>query len=145
MTIAGLLDPDFLLLTLIGALVLASAGLPRLIRELPLSVSMILVVLGGVVGLLEFVAPIPDLHEHPQITERVTEFLVIVSLMGAGLKLDTPLDWRRWNVTWRLLGIAKPLSIVATRLLRPSRECLDLAFESTRDGCERAELGYTVF
>lgn len=114
--IGGLLDPYFLLLSLVGALVLASAGLPRLIRDLPLSVPMILLVLGGLVGLLRFAAPIPDVHEHPQITERVTEFLVIVSLMGAGLKLDTPIGWRRWGVTWRLLGIAMPLSILAIAL-----------------------------
>jgi NhaP-type Na+/H+ or K+/H+ antiporter len=116
MPIAGLFDPYILLLTLVGGLILAAAGLPRLIRELPLSVPMILLLLGGVVGLFEVAAPIPDLHERPPLTERVTEFLVIVSLMGAGLKLDTRFGWRRWAVTWRLLGIAMPLSIVAIAL-----------------------------
>ena len=48
MPIAGLFDPYILLLTLIGGLILAAAGLPRLIRELPLSVPMILLLLGGV-------------------------------------------------------------------------------------------------
>jgi sodium/hydrogen antiporter len=115
-TVVSLFDPYFLLITLIGALVLASAGLPRLIHKLPLSVPMILLVTGGAVGMLQFAAPIPDLHEHPQIAERVTEFVVIVSLMGAGLKLDTPMGWRRWNITWRLLGVAMPLSIAGIAL-----------------------------
>jgi sodium/hydrogen antiporter len=42
---------------------------------------------------------------------------VIVSLMGAGLKLDRPLSWRGWSSTWRLLGIAMPLTILATLAL----------------------------
>jgi NhaP-type Na+/H+ or K+/H+ antiporter len=116
MPIAGLFDPYILLLTLIGGLILAAAGLPRLVRELPLSVPMVLLLLGGLVGLFEVATPIPDLHERPQLTERVTEFLVIVALMGAGLKLDTRFGWRRWAVTWRLLAIAMPLSILGIAL-----------------------------
>jgi NhaP-type Na+/H+ or K+/H+ antiporter len=38
---------------------------------------------------------------------------VIIALMGAGLKLDRAFDWRRWHITWRLLAITMPLSIVA--------------------------------
>ena len=116
MPIAGLFDPYILLLTLIGGLILAAAGLPRLVRELPLSVPMVLLLLGGLVGLFDIAAPIPDLHERPQLTERVTEFVVIVSLMSAGLKLDTRFGWRRWAVTWRLLAIAMPLSILGIAL-----------------------------
>jgi hypothetical protein len=37
--------------------------------------------------------------------------------MGAGLKLDRPLGWRRWDVTWRLLAFTMPLSILAGALL----------------------------
>jgi NhaP-type Na+/H+ or K+/H+ antiporter len=33
--------------------------------------------------------------------------------MGAGLKLDRMVGWRRWIVTWRLLGVAMPLTILA--------------------------------
>jgi sodium/hydrogen antiporter len=109
---AALSESYFPLLTVIGAVVLAMAALPRLTRELPLSVPMILIAFGGVVGLLGGAAAIPGLHENPEAAERVTELLVIVSLMGAGLKLDTPFGVGRWGVTWRLLGIAMPLSIV---------------------------------
>jgi len=38
-------------------------------------------------------APLP--LEHPDIVERVTEFVVIVALMGAGLKLGGPWGWRQ--------------------------------------------------
>jgi NhaP-type Na+/H+ or K+/H+ antiporter len=55
--------------------------------------------------------------ENRYLTERLTEFVVIVSLMGAGLKLDRPVSWRGWGSTWRLLGIAMPLTIAGIALL----------------------------
>ncbi len=48
----------------------------------------------------------------PVVTERLTEIIVIVALMGSGLKLDRRLGWRSWNATWRLLAISMPLSIL---------------------------------
>ncbi|BCH62333.1 hypothetical protein RvVAR0630_pl04750 (plasmid) [Agrobacterium vitis] len=50
-------------------------------------------------------------------TERLTEVVVIVALMGAGLKIDRRIGWRSWAMTWRLLGSAMPLTIVAIMLL----------------------------
>ncbi len=55
--------------------------------------------------------------ENRYITERMTEFVVIVALMGAGLKLDRPVGWRSWMITWRLIGIAMPLTIAGIALL----------------------------
>jgi NhaP-type Na+/H+ or K+/H+ antiporter len=37
--------------------------------------------------------------------------------MGAGLKIDRPFALRRWRLTWRLLGIAMPLTILSLTLL----------------------------
>jgi NhaP-type Na+/H+ or K+/H+ antiporter len=51
------------------------------------------------------------------LTERLTEFVVIIALMGAGLKLDRPLAFATSGLTWRLLGVAMPLTIVALALL----------------------------
>jgi NhaP-type Na+/H+ or K+/H+ antiporter len=55
--------------------------------------------------------------ENRLATERLTEFVVIVSLMGAGLKIDRPPSWRGWGTTWRLIGIAMPLTILVITLL----------------------------
>jgi NhaP-type Na+/H+ or K+/H+ antiporter len=51
------------------------------------------------------------------VTEHLTEVGVIVALMGAGLKIDRPLGWRRWSSTWRLLAVAMPLTIAAVAVL----------------------------
>jgi NhaP-type Na+/H+ or K+/H+ antiporter len=111
------IDPYILSLTFFGALMLGVAALPRLVHRLPLSVPVILLLLGAALGAFGLGDELPGLDKHPEVTERVTEFLVIVSLMGAGLKLDTPIGWRSWGVAWRLLGIAMPLSIAAIALL----------------------------
>ena len=59
----------------------------------------------------------PDPQVRVQLTERLTELGLIVALLGAGLKLDRPVGWRRWATTWRLLGIAMPLTIAAVAFL----------------------------
>jgi NhaP-type Na+/H+ or K+/H+ antiporter len=101
-----------------GALVLLTAWLPMLLKELPLSLPIFCVGLGAVIFSLP---PVPGIAPHPQehlaLTERLTEFIVIIALMGAGLKLDRPLAWATCALTWRLLGIAMPLTIAALAIL----------------------------
>jgi len=64
---------------------------------------------------------VPGIAPHPQdylvLTQRLTELVVIIALMGAGLKLDRPLAWASSLLTWRLLGIAMPLTIAALAAL----------------------------
>lgn len=45
------------------------------------------------------------------VIEHVSELIVIISLAGAGLAIDTVGGWRSWNPTWRLLMIAMPLTM----------------------------------
>ncbi|UVC12631.1 cation:proton antiporter (plasmid) [Rhizobium sp. TH2] len=110
--------PTYLtLLTLLGATILLTAWLPMVLRRLPLSLPIICIVVGA--GLSA--TPLSPLSANPlenqELTLRFCEFVVIVALMGAGLKLDRPLGWRRWMVTWRLLGIAMPLTIAGIALI----------------------------
>jgi NhaP-type Na+/H+ or K+/H+ antiporter len=49
--------------------------------------------------------------------EHLTELVVIISLMGAGLKLRRSIGWRTWATTWRLLALAMPLTIGTISLL----------------------------
>ncbi|WP_236552459.1 hypothetical protein [Belnapia sp. F-4-1] len=81
------------------------------LRELPLSLPMFCIAFGFVAFALSN-GDRPNPAEYPHAAERLTELVVIVALTGAGLKLDRPLDWRSWGLTWRLLGVAMPLSIL---------------------------------
>ncbi|WP_407695228.1 cation:proton antiporter [Sphingobium herbicidovorans] len=90
------------------------AWLPLALKRLPLSLPIICIAIGAGLFLLPAISLVPLPWSFPDITERFTELVVIIALMGAGLKLDRVFSWRRWNVTWRLLAITMPLSILAT-------------------------------
>jgi len=110
-------DPYILFLLGLGAVVLLTSGAPTGLRRLPLTLPIICVALGVVVFSTKILAFNPDPRTWDTVTERLTELVVIISLMGAGLKLDRPLGWGRWSSTWRLLAIAMPLTIVAVTWL----------------------------
>jgi NhaP-type Na+/H+ or K+/H+ antiporter len=109
------MDPYIPVLTGFGVLILLTAWLPMLLKELPLSLPIICVVIGAV--LFWLVPPAPDPAEYPKLTERLAEFVVIAALMGAGLKLDRALRWANASPTWRLILITMPLTIVALAAL----------------------------
>jgi sodium/hydrogen antiporter len=100
-----------------GIIVLLTAWLPMVLKELPLSLPIFCVLLGVGVFSIEAAGGAPSPFDHPELTERLSELVVIVALMGAGLKLDRPLGWRSWMITWRLLGITMLLSIGGITLL----------------------------
>ena len=97
-------------LALLGAVVL-----PRLLADKPLSFPMLYVGFGV---LLFWLAPVPaiDPVAESTVTEHLTELVVIIALMGVGLKIDRPFGTDNWASTWRLIGITMPLSIAAVAL-----------------------------
>jgi sodium/hydrogen antiporter len=111
------LDPYMAMLLLGGLGLLGASLLPRLLSGLPLSWPIIYVFVGwAVVELVPQIAS-PDPFDHLEVIEHVTEFGVIISLMGAGLKIDRRIGWRLWQPTWRLLLITMPISIGLAALL----------------------------
>jgi len=109
------MEPYIVLLTGTGAVILLVAWLPILLRDLPFSLPIVCVGIGSAAFGL-FSASTPDPLTHPELAERLTELVVIVALTGAGLKLDRPFGWRSWAMTWRLLIIAMPLTILGIAL-----------------------------
>ncbi|WP_431302670.1 cation:proton antiporter [Sediminicoccus sp. BL-A-41-H5] len=110
-------SPFLLALTGAGLLIALVVWLPLLVRRLPLSMPILSVGLGALFFLLPFGTPLALPQAHPRLVEHLTEIVVIIALMGAGLKIDRPFHWRRWAVTWRLLGLAMPLTILAIAAL----------------------------
>jgi len=51
------------------------------------------------------------------VIEHASELIVIISLAGAGLAIDTVGSWRNWNPAWRLLLVTMPVTIAAVALL----------------------------
>ncbi|QYC11898.1 cation:proton antiporter [Brevundimonas nasdae] len=105
--------PYILALTGAGVLIALVAWLPLALKRLPLSLPIICITMGAAIFSIPQLGIRPLPLSYPEITERFTEFVVIIALMGAGLKIDRVFHIRRWAVTWRLLGITMPLSIAA--------------------------------
>ncbi|WP_432544821.1 cation:proton antiporter [Kineococcus sp. SYSU DK002] len=105
----------FVLFSLAGFSALVAALLPRIVHSLPISLPMAFLA-GGVA--LGFVPGLPtvDPVEHATATQHVTEIVVIISLMGAGLALDRPIGRKAWTSTWRLIAVAMPLTIALVAL-----------------------------
>jgi NhaP-type Na+/H+ or K+/H+ antiporter len=106
-----------LALLLIGAAALLAAWLPPFVRRRPLSLPILLVGAGAAIGVAGLGLPSVDPRQHLELTERVSELVVIVALMGAGLKIDRPFSWRGWSNALRMVLIAMPLTIAAVALL----------------------------
>ena len=100
-----------------GALVLLTAWLPMVLKEAPLSLPVVCVAIGAIVFALPLDINPPDPAASLAIVERFTELVILISLMGAALKIDRKIGLRSWMMTWRLLGLAMPLTIIILALL----------------------------
>lgn len=103
-------------LVLGGVAFIALATLPRLLHSRPLSVPILYVVAGFVV--FQFVpgldGPRPlGVGVDAYAIEYVTEFVVIVSLAGAGLRIERRPGLTSWSSVWRLLAITMVAAIIA--------------------------------
>ena len=85
----------FLVLVLIGAAALGMAWMPALSNKTRISYSILYVGLGMLIYSLFDKLPAPDPLLHPVIAVRFTEFVVIVALMGTGLKIDQPFFFKK--------------------------------------------------
>ncbi len=111
------LDPYDAFLAALGLAILAAAALPRVLAGRPLSLPVVHLGVGALVFWAVADLPTPDPVGEDALVERLSELVVIISLMGAGLRIDRRVGWRSWSLTWRLLAITMPLTIAATALL----------------------------
>lgn len=107
------MDAYKLTILLVGLALLGAAWVPHLVKRNPLTLPILYVALGALVYTLPLPLPAANPVRFPGITERLTELTVLVALVGVGLRIDTRFGWRRWSLTWRLLGITMPLTILA--------------------------------
>ncbi len=103
---------NYNLLLLIGGFAfLLGAMFPILFKRTPISLPILQVLFGIAIGYwwtgLTFLDPI----DNGLTIEKVTEIVVLVSLVGAGIKIDTALTWQLWRPTVRLLLITMPICI----------------------------------
>ena len=105
------MDTYILSLLVIGLLFLTVTLGSGWIQRLPLSYSLIYLVVGILLGANGL--GLINVKPNAQFLERLTELVVIISVFGCGLKINRPLKLGAWQSTIRLIGILMPLSILA--------------------------------
>ncbi|MEO6863524.1 MAG: sodium:proton antiporter [Microcoleus sp.] len=107
----AMVDNYILNLLVIGILLLTVTLGSGWISRLPVSYALIYLLVG--IGLGPYGVKLIELRPHALFLERLTEFVVIVSLFSCGLKMNRPLQLWAWNSTARLIGLLLPISIFA--------------------------------
>ncbi|MBD2434818.1 MULTISPECIES: cation:proton antiporter [Fischerella] len=100
-------------LFIIGLLLLLVTLGSGWIARLPLSFALIYLVVGILLGPYGFglVQLRRDGIFNAEVLERITEFVVIISVFSCGLKIVRPIGWKSWNLTTRLIALLMPISI----------------------------------
>ena len=102
-----------LFLLICGIAFLLGALFPVIFKRTSISLPMLQVSFGLIMGYwwtsLSFLDPI----NNGVIIEKLTEIVILVSLVGAGIKIDTEFSWQLWRPTIRLLLITMPIGIFA--------------------------------
>ena len=110
------MDTRILSFILVGLGLWGAVALQRPLKNSLLTLPMLYIGVGWLVFTLPLGLPRLDpvnVQAHTLATEYLTEFILIVSLMGAGLAIDRPFTWRGWGQVWPLLGVTMLLSVAA--------------------------------
>lgn len=103
------MDVYTLILLVIGLLLLFVTLGSGWIARLPLSYALIYLLVGIILSPYGF--NLITIRPNAEFLERLTEFVVLISLFSCGLKMNRPLKAWAWNSTIRLIGLLMPLSI----------------------------------
>ena len=89
------------------------AWLPTWLEKFSFSYSILFVLVGWLLYLLPFNLPEPDPLRENEIVLRLSEFCVIVTLMGTGIKINRKFSFKNWAVPFRLVSWTMLLCVAA--------------------------------
>ena len=105
------MDVYILDLLIVGILLLMVTLGSGWIQRLPLSYALIYLIVGVLLG--PYGTNLVQVRPNAEFLERLTEFVVIVSVFSCGLKMNRALNLWAWGMTIRLIGLLMPISIFA--------------------------------
>ncbi len=111
------MDSYIITITIIGIATLGMAWMPSFTKLTGISDSVIYVLLGIIAYECLDILPPPNPMIYDTYTIHLTELVVVVSLMGTGLKIDKPFSFKSWQVPFRLLTVTMVLCIAAVTCL----------------------------
>jgi len=122
------MDQYILTLTIVGFAAFTMAWMPAISKRTQISYSVLYVLAGVFIytifpGILP--VPLPQIHQNASL--HLTELVVIISLMGTGIKIDRPFTFKNWLSPLKLIFIAMLLCIAGASILGYTFLELDLA------------------
>ncbi|MEJ6979977.1 cation:proton antiporter [Pedobacter sp. P351] len=112
------MDEYILLITLIGVAAFGMAWMPAITKLTGISYAIIYVLAGiAVFAIVPGWLPVPDVKKNEELVVRLSEMVVIISLMGTGIKIDRAFSFKNWSSPIRLVSIAMLLCIALATLL----------------------------
>ena len=110
------IDNYITLLLIAGFVALLASIIPVLLRRKHFSAPITYIAIGVVIYIIYHKQEFHPL-EHLGAIKHITEFVILVALMNAGLRIREPFKWRTWKYSIRLLVIAMPVTIIAATYL----------------------------
>jgi sodium/hydrogen antiporter len=107
----------FLSITIIGLVALSFTWIAHLSKKIHISYSIVFVLIGALVYSLFDDLPFASPYRDEKIIVHLTELMVIIALMGTGLRIDKPFGFYNWSLALRLVSITMILSIAAIAAL----------------------------
>jgi len=101
----------------LGAATLIMAWLPSVSKKIKISYPILLLLIGAVLFYLGVPLLWPDPFWPDQWLLYISEAIVIISLMGAGLKIGKNYSIKDWKIPFRLILITMPLTMIAVYFL----------------------------
>jgi NhaP-type Na+/H+ or K+/H+ antiporter len=112
------MDQYILMVLLIGVAGFGMSIMPAVTKKTGISYSIIYVAAGVLIYLIlpDYLPKISPLDDS-KITIHLSELIVIISLMGTGLKIDRVFSFSKWSTPLKLIGIAMLMCMVVCCLL----------------------------
>ena len=95
-----------------GIITLLAAVVPNVLRKRHLTPPVLYLLIGAGIALAGKEYTDFDVMQHTNLIRRMSEFVVLVALTNAGLKIKQPFSWQTWKYSSRLLLITMPLTII---------------------------------
>lgn len=103
-----------IILVILGAAIFSVAWMPKISKKTGISYSIFYVATGFVLYLLApDILPNPMPQKNENLTLHLTELIVIISLMGTGIKIDRKFSFKTWSSPLKLVSFTMLLCIAA--------------------------------
>lgn len=112
------MDKYILVVLLFGISSFGMAFMPAITKKTGISYSLIYVAAGALIYLIwptSLPSPLP--LENGKLTVHLSELIVIISLMGTGIKIDRTFSFRNWSTPLKLVSITMLLCMAVCGLL----------------------------